>query len=200
MRRYFGWRTAVLVLLAVLGVVGSRWMDRIDDDRGLRQEIAIRTGSTDDDVFDLVKSLIANGAAEADAIDVVATVRHFGGDGVGGGGLAEDPGSIRLLAAIEQASDADSRPSADLMIVAEHLNVGSDDLWRFLNLVVQQSAERRMPLEVAVAGLREHGFEYAYGCEVVEGASCPVEASVALTLDRQQADYESWGRTDISRG
>ena len=84
-------------------------------------------------------------------------------------GLADDPRSMLLLADIEQASDAESRPSADLMIVAEHLNVGSDDRWGFLSLVVQQSAERGMPLEVAVAALREHGFEYAYGCEVVEG-------------------------------
>ena len=53
-----------------------------------------------------------------------------------------------------------------------------------------------MPVEPLIAGLLEHGPEYAYGCEIVEQRPCPVDVPVHLALDRQQADYEQWGHVD----
>lgn len=190
MRRIFRWRMTLFVLLAVLVVASARWTDRVNDAQELEREVRLRTGGAGEETLDLARTLIAEGVSEDDAVDVVASM-SFVGDG-----LLEDLGVARLLAVFEQAAPGDARPSSDLLIVAELLEVGRDGLDGFLNLVVQESIYRQVPADVVAAGLYEHGFEYAYGCRVVERASCPVEVAVALTLDRQQADFVKWGRTD----
>ena len=189
--RTFRWFALPLVLLAVLAVVAVRWLDQVNDAQELERDLRIHTGgSAGEDAYDLAHTLIEAGVSQEDAVDVAAALNYVGGD------LRGDLSVARLLAVFEQASHGDARPSTDLMVVAEQLEVDSDGLRGFLNLVIQESIDRQVPVDVMAAGLYEHGFEYAHGCEVVERAPCSVEVVVELTLDRQHSDYERWGYTD----
>ena len=182
-------------MLAVLAVLAALRLTQFisDADTAEQVEADLRRhtgGGAGEDAYDLAQTLIAEGVPHEEAVDVAATLSYLGGD------VLDDPRTARLLAVFEQTAPTDATPSRDLVRVAEQLEVGSDGLWSFLNLVVQESLERETPADVMVEGLREHGLEYAAGCELVEQAPCPVDVVVQLALDRQQADYEQWGFTD----
>ena len=186
----------VLVVLAVLAVlVALRLAQSIEDTQQLERDLRLHTGGdAGEDVYNLAQTLMTEGVPHEEAVDVAATLSYLGGD------VFDDLRAARLLALFEQNAPTDARPSRDLVRVAEQLEVDSDGLWSFLNLVVQESYERETPADVMVEGLREHGLEYATGCELVEQAPCPVDVVVQLALDRQQADYEQWGYTDCRLG
>ena len=189
------WLIPVLVVLAVLAVLAAlRLTQSISDaDTAEQVEADLRRhtgGGAGEDAYDLAQTLIAEGVPHEEAVDVAAALSYLGGD------VLDDLRTARLLAVFEQNAPTDAIPSRDLVRVAEQLEVASDGLWSFLNLVVQESFERETPADVMVEGLREHGLEYATGCELVEQAPCPVDVVVQLALDRQQADYEQWGYTD----
>ena len=186
----------VLVVLAVLAVlVALRLAQSIEDTQQLERDLRLHTGGdAGEDVYNLAQTLMTEGVPHEEAVDVAATLSYLGGD------VFDDLRAARLLALFEQHAPTDARPSRDLVRVAEQLEVDSDGLWSFLNLVVQESYERETPADVMVEGLREHGLEYATGCELVEQAPCPVDVVVQLALDRQQADYEQWGYTDCRLG
>ena len=191
MRRNFRWFTPLLVLLVVFAVVAVYRLEKRDETEQLQPELRIRTGgSADEDARSPTQTVIMEGASQDDAVDVATTLIDVGGD------LPGDLSVVRLLTIIEQVSDGDARLSTDLMRVAEQLEVDSDGLRGFLNLVIQESIDRQVPVDVMASGLHEHGFEYAYGCELVEQTPCSVEVVVELTLDRQHSDYERWGDTD----
>lgn len=192
MRRNIRWFKLLLILLVVVAAVGlNRWVEEMYETEELERDLRIHTSrGADEDSLKLTRALIAEGVARADAVDVAATLSYVDGDSGG------DMSMARLLAVFEQSAPEDARPSTDLMRVAEQLGVDSDGLWGFLNLIIQESFDRQVPADVMASGLHEHGFEYAYGCELVEQTPCPVEAVVELTLDRQHSDYERWGHTD----
>ena len=193
MRRYGRWLLSALVVLAVLAALrGADWLQSNEDAQPLERDLRVHTGSeAGEDAFNLAQTLMGEGVPHEEAVDVAATLSYVGGD------VLEDLPTARLLAVIEQnASTTGANPSRDIVRVAEQLEVDSEGLWSFLNLVIQESIERQMPADVTVDGLHEHGFEYAFGCEVLEREPCPVDVVVELVLDRQKAEYEQFGRID----
>ena len=193
MRRYGRLLLSVLVVLAVLAAVRlADWAQRNEDAQQLERDHRLHTGSeAGEDASNLAQALMGEGVPHKEAVDSAATLSYLGGD------VLEDLPAALLLAVIEQnASTTDANPSRDIVRVAEQLKVDREGLWSFLNLVIQESIERQMPTDVTVEGLHEHGVEYAFGCELVEREPCPVDVVVELVLDRQQAEYEQFGRID----
>lgn len=191
--RIKGKRIPLAVLLAalmVVALVGVHRLEERDEAQQLERDHIHTGGRLGEDSLKLTRTLIAEGFAEVDAVDVAATLSHVGSD------LLEDLITARLLAEFEQAAPPDARPSTDLVMVAEQLEVGGDGLRGFISLVFQKSVDRDVPLHVTAAGLREHGFEYSVGCELVGQVPCSVDMVVELTLDRQHSDYETWGYTN----
>ena len=183
-------------MLLLVGVVVAlrllmHFTESHDADERVERDLRLRTGgNAGEDAYELAQTLIAEGVAQEEAVDVAATLSYLGS------GALADLETARLLAHLEQNASAGAVPSRDLVRVAEQLEVGSDGLWSFVNLVSREGVERQMPVEPLVAGLQEHGLEYATGCELVEQRPCPVDVAVHLALDRQQADYEQWGHVD----
>ena len=193
MRRYGRWLISALVVLAALAALrAGDWLQSNEDAEQLERDLRIHTESeAGEDAFNLAQRLMEEGVPYEEAVDVAATLSYLGGY------VLEDLPTARLLAVIEQnASTTEANPSRDIVRVAEQLEVDSDGLWSFLNLVIEESIERQMPADVAVEGLHEHGVEYAVGCELVKREPCPVDVVVELVLDRQQAEYEQFGRID----
>ena len=192
-RRYGRWLISALVVLAALAALqAADWLQSNEDAQQLERDLRIHTGSeAGEEAFNLAQRLMEEGVPYEEAVDVAATLSYLGGY------VLEDLPTARLLAVIEQnASTTEANPSRDIVRVAEQLEVDSEGLWSFLNLVIQESIERQMPADVTVEGLHEHGVEYAFGCELVEREPCPVGVVVELVLDRQQAEYEQFGRID----
>ena len=196
-----GWfaKTATVVLVVVGAVAALRLLTHMEQTVHTRQEIErdlrIRTGGgAGEDDYDVVQALMAEGVGREAAVDAAATLSYIDASALDGLGTA------RLLARFEQGAPAAARPSRDLVRVAEQLGVDGGGLWSFLDFAARESTQRRMPVEPLVAGLSEHGFEYAEGCEIVEQAPCPADAVVRLALDRQQSDYEQWGHVDCNLG
>lgn len=186
----------LLLLLLVAGlVVSGRLLMQFNESRAtdeqVERDLRLRTGGkAGEDAYELARLLIAEGVPLGEAVDVAATLSFLGS------GALADLETARLLARFEQDASADARPSSDLVGVAEQLEVGGDGLRSFVNQVSREATERQMPVEPLMAGLQEHGLEYAVGCELAEQQPCPVDMTVQLALDRQQADYEQWGHVD----
>ena len=196
-RTHGRWLVPILVALAVLAAVRAvDWAQSNEDVQQLERDLSLHTGrEAEEDSRSLARTLIGEGVPHEEAVDVAATLNYFGSD------VLDYLPTARLLAAIEQSAPTTNvNPSRDVVRVAEQLEVDSEGLWSFLNLVVQESIERQMPADVTVEGLRVHGVEYAFGCELVEQEPCPVDVVVELVLDRQQGDYEQFGRIDCRLG
>jgi len=193
-RRHRRLLVLVLVVLAVVALV--RLEERIGYRQQVERELRLHRGrEAGEDAFNLARALMGEGVPYEEAVDVAALMSNLSGD------LRDDLPTARLLAVIEQsAPTTEANPSRDLVKVAEQLDVDSGGLRSFLDLVVEEGIERQMPADVAVAGLHKHGVEYAFGCELVEREPCPVDVVVELVLDRQQADFERFGRIDCRLG
>ena len=177
-------KTAISLLFVVGLVVGALLLVRCDENAKTAEQLARdlrrRTGSAaNEGAYDLAQTLVAEGVSHEDAVDVAGTLSYL--DGAPLDYLDE----ARLLARFEQQSLDDDSMSRRLVMAAEQMGVDSDGLRGFLNLVAQESTDRQMPVDPLVAGLLEHGFDYATGCELVEQAPCPPEVVVQLVVHSQ---------------
>ena len=190
------WRRIVLILVVVVAViVVARTLEQRSEEANSASEIEVgllRRGVTGEAEQELAAALRGEGISAESAASVVHSLLvTFGGADL------SDLEVARLLAAWE---DSDTAPHDDasrvLTQVADGLGVTREGLAGFVRSAAGEVYEREVPPAVILAGLSEHAYEYDGACELVEGASCPLEVVIEFVADRQQAEYEQWGHVD----
>ncbi|MCY3925858.1 MAG: hypothetical protein OXG52_10215 [bacterium] len=149
-------------------------------------------GSTSEGAYELLEALLSEGISTQSAVNVIAALEAtFGSSDLG------DLEEALLLAAFEESDEEiDGDASRVLSQIGNGLGVGPEGLGDYLRVVSDEVLERRIPPGVVVAGLSEHGYEYAAACELVEGRPCPIDVVVRLVTARQQGDYDQWSHVD----